>query len=92
MKRIIRSKDNMSFEIHVAPIGCHMAEINLYKIIRPHWKIFRTAFFPETVTVFIDDFKTFKDAIDYAVWVTVDRLKKEQERQNKWSDFKASSM
>ena len=91
MKKIIRSKDSVSFEISVAPVGCHMVEINLYQIVRPHWKIFRTTIFPETVAVFIDDFNTIEAAIEYAVDKIATSQRLEQERVNKWIDFKASS-
>lgn len=44
MKKVVVEKDSRTFECYANAIGCAMCEVNIYEVVKPNWKIFRTKY------------------------------------------------
>ena len=92
MKPVIITRDNRTFEIYVSSIGYGMAEVKVYEIIRPTWKIFRRTFFSQfSTTFFLADYDTIADGVDYCFERAWKRMTQEQSNINKWEEFEKST-
>ena len=88
MKPVIITRDNRIFEAYVTSIGCAMIEVNIYEVVRPTWKIFRTKFFSWfSTTCFLEDYDTISDAINWCFEHGWKREEKEAATRSKWEEF-----
>ena len=61
-------KNGKKFLVSVIGIGCEMLEITAYELVRPHWKLFRTKFFPfVSGTQSISDHPSIIDAVEHVL-------------------------
>lgn len=87
--KVTITNNNKMFDIYVNSIGCAMAEVSIYEVIRPNKKIFfRTKLFPfHTGSFFVDDFDTIMEG---ALSVLEDGYKakyREEKIVEKWRNF-----
>jgi hypothetical protein len=83
--KVIVEKDGRTFECYANAIGCAMCAVNIYEVVRPNWKIFRTKY-RESYSFFVDDFDTIKKGIEHCVARLFKREQIEEERAKKWAE------
>ena len=84
----VTNNDKM-FDIYVNSIGCAMAEVSIYEVIRPNRKrFFRTKFFPfHTGGFFVDDFDTITEGALSVLEKGYERKNEEEKIIEKWKNF-----
>lgn len=88
MKPVSIARNNRTFEAYVTPIGCRMAEVSFYEVVRPSWKIFRTKFFPfHSATIFVEDYDRIIEAVEKKLSEGLRIEAKDKEVQDKWQEF-----
>jgi hypothetical protein len=81
-------KNGKKFLVSVISIGCEMLEITAYELVRPHWKFFRTKFFPfVSGTQFISDYPSIIDAVEHVLECGFAAEAHAKEIQKKWEEF-----
>ena len=81
--------NNKMFDIYVNSIGCAMAEVSIYEVIRPNRKtFFRTKFFPfHTGCFFVDDFDTITEGALSVLEKGFKERNREEKIIEKWKEF-----
>lgn len=88
MKPVIITRNNRTFEAYVTSIGCAIIEVNIYEVVRPTWKIFRTKFFSWfSAHYFLEDYDTIVDAINECFECGWKREEKDAAIRSKWEEF-----
>lgn len=81
-------RNGRTFEAYVSSIGCGMAEVSFYEVVRPSWKIFRTKLFPfHSATIFVEDYDSIIEAVEKKLSEGLRIEAKDQEVQDKWQEF-----
>lgn len=81
-------RNGRTFEAYVSSIGCGMAEVSFYEVVRPSWRIFRTKFFPfHSASFFVNDYESIIEAIECKLnnGFLIERADKATE--DKWQEF-----
>jgi hypothetical protein len=79
------------FEAIVGSMGCHLAEVTFYEVVRPTWKIFRTKFFPLGSRMFsVDDYENIIDGVRSCLLGVIAEEEHDQEVMEKWKTFEKS--
>lgn len=86
MKKVVVEKEGLTFECYANPIGCAMCEVNIWEVVRPKWKIFRTKY-QDSLSFFIDDFDSIAEGIESCVSQFLKREELEEERMRKWKEL-----
>ena len=81
--------NNKMFDIYVNSIGCAMAEVSIYEVIRPNRKtFFRTKFFSfHTGCFFVDDFNTIMEGALSVLEKGFKEKNREEKIIEKWKEF-----
>ena len=81
--------NNKMFDIYVNSIGCAMAEVSIYEVIRPNRKtFFRTKFFPfHTGGFFVSDFDTITEGALSVLEKGFKEKDREEKIMEKWKNF-----
>lgn len=81
-------RDGRTFEAYVSSIGCAMAEVSFYEVVRSSWKIFRTKFFPfHSASFYVSDYDSIIDAVECKLDNGFRIEAKDKEVQDKWQEF-----
>ena len=88
MKVTVINNDKM-FDIYVSSIGCAMAEVSIYEVIRPNRKtFFRTKFFPfYTGVFFVNEFDTIMEGALSVLEKGYKEKNREEKIIEKWKNF-----
>ena len=88
MKPIIITRNNRTFEAYVSSIGCAMAEVSFYEVVRPSWKIFRTKFFPfHSAMFYVNDYESIIEAVQCRLDTGFRIKRAEKATEAKWQEF-----
>ena len=86
--KITICRNNRTFEAYVGSIGTGIAEVSFYEVVRPSWKIFRTAFLPFHYSgFFVQDFPTITEAVQACLDKGLKIEAEEKEISEKWKNF-----
>lgn len=86
--KITICRDGRTFEAYVASIGCGMAEVSFYEVVRPSWRIFRTKFFPfHSASFVVTDYESIIEAIEDKLNNGFLIEKSDKATADKWQEF-----
>ena len=87
--KVTITNNNKMFDIYVNSIGCAMAEVSIYEVIRPNRKVFfRTKFFPfHTGSFFVNDFDTIMEGALSVLEKGYKEKNREEKIVEKWKNF-----
>jgi hypothetical protein len=92
MKKTVVYRQGRVFDVYVAPIGGGYAEVNIYEVVRPKWKIFRTKFFPFfSTSIFVGDYLSITLALFDCVDAGLRREQRTEEIRKVWEEFQKNS-
>jgi hypothetical protein len=79
--------ENRTFEIYAAPsCASGMAEVNIYEVVRPSWKIFRTRYF-NSGSFWVEDYDTIFDGAYDLLVSYLDKERASNKVAEKWREF-----
>ena len=78
--------DNRTFECYVNPDGNSMVSVDIWEVVRPTWKFFRTKFYDSTY-FWIDDYDSIEMGVLASLQYFLDKERKQNIRFAKWQEF-----
>lgn len=90
MNKIIKTYNinNTIYEAEIMPcsLSSAIAEVYIYEVIRPNWKIFRRSYCTG-YNFFIEDFNTIEEGVNATFEKFLDKIEKQNNTQKKWDNF-----
>lgn len=81
-------KNNRIFEISACSIGSGMADVTIYEVVRPKWKIFRTNFLPfYSSSFFVIDYSSIYEGCVVCLDKALQKEEEQKEISKKWKEF-----
>ena len=87
--KIIKEINGRQFELWCNTSFKCFLDINIYEVVRPQWKIFRTKY-QDSKTIYIDEWDNLQDACDEMLRRFLVQEKKDNAREEKIKNFKKS--
>ena len=86
-KPMVIHVDNRTFELYISP-SCvsGMAEVSIYEVVRPSWKIFRSRHF-NGGSFWVEDYDTIADGAYDLLAYYLDKERSANKLAEKWREF-----
>lgn len=88
--KTLYSYENRHFEVYVNPDARNCIDVNVFEIVRPAWKIFRTKFI-DSGSFWSDDYENIDEGVRTVIAKMMLTEKRNLERVRKWKEYETKN-